>query len=584
MKKTNKIRSKKASSGNKKKSSLALFRKEILSFVLKQTEAFVSRYVPEFKIPAYLAGFPVSANDAMPLAKLAAWLEKEGVSRIAGVPPRKAIAAILRQIDGPSMEVFNSFTLSEILLKYGSFEKNPLLDGFSEVEIKNVAEGCDSSHIRMQNGKDLGGRPNNYWGVLARCEYGRLQLGLTQDKKLFEECLGKVKEISFSNPEGFWDDHRDFAGRYDIYSADVLLFLQPLWALLREDALAKTKLDLMLQKIVGLGEALALEGGVSWAYGRTVNGHSQAMLMELMSMALAESLASDESRAFALVREGFKSLSASFRDGYVDMQRDKAIERYRSAWRIFETTVDVLGKFCYTSDQLSACDEANAALGKKPNALYPIQDRWISFDKKNAGIWTFRNKSMSFQLPVVAINDPASYLPFPHSPKIFENACDNFLLSGSARLLLEGRQYTTSGRPARVVKKPNSLQLIYDKWNCCDEVPYSGILIPFLPVKKSDKVFLRGERDVTFTVVGNRFVVEEKWRFDDLPSAIQLDIAEADQKFKIQWECESSFTQNIMPVEGLSDWRSVWGTVKHLHQCSIAPKNKIELRYSIVLK
>ncbi|MBL8994815.1 MAG: hypothetical protein JNM63_15820, partial [Spirochaetia bacterium] len=389
---------------------------------------------------------------------------------------------------------------------------------------------------------------------------------------------------SFLNPEGFWDDHKEFAGRYDIYSADVLLFLQPLWPLIREDASAKQKLDVMLQKIVDLGETIALEGGVSWAYGRTINGHSQAMLMELMSMALAEGLSSDESRAFALVREGFKNLSSSFRDGYCDLQRDKAIERYRSAWRIFESTVDILGKFCYTSDQLKACDEANAAWAKKPKSLFPIQDRWISFDEKNAGLWTFRNRKMAFQLPVVAINDPASYLPFPHAPGVFENACDNFLLSGSPRLLLEGRQYTTSGRPAEVVKKKNSLQLRYDAWLACDEVPYSGILIPFLPVKKSDKAFLRGARDVTFTVVDNRLLVEEKWSFEDLPSAIQLDIAEANKKFKIELKCASPFTSNVMPVEGLPDWRSVWGTVKNLHQFSLEPKKEINLGYSIALK
>lgn len=566
------------------KSPLTFFRKEILSFVTRQTEEFVSRYAPDFKIPAYLAGFPVSANDAMPLAKLAAWLEKQGVASIAGVAPKKGIARILRQINGPSMEVFNSFTLSELLLKYGSFENNPLLEGFSEAEKKNVAEGCDSSHVRMQHGKVLGGRPNNYWGVLARCEYGCLRLGLQKDRTLFEECLEKVKEISFLNPEGFWDDHRDLAGRYDIYSADVLLFLQPIWPMIREDASAKNKLDAMLKKIVDLGEAIALEGGLSWAYGRSINGHSQAMLMELMSMALAEGLAADESRAFALVREGFKSLSSMFRDGYLDMHRDKAVERYRSAWRIFESTVDLLGKFCYSADQLEACDEKKKTWSQKPKSLYPIQDRWIPFDTKNAGVWAFRNKKMAFQLPVVAINDPASYLPFPHSSGVFENACDNFLLSGSPRLLLDGRQYTTSGHPAQVVKEKNALRLRYDRWLACDEVPYSGILIPYLPVKKGEKEFLRGEREVTFTISDHRLLVDEAWTFEDLPAAIQLDIAEARTKFKIELKCASAFSQNMMPVEGLSEWRSVWGTVRRLHQFSFEPKSKISLKYSIELK
>lgn len=560
--------------------TLAL-RREMLSFVKTQTEAFVTRYVPNFRVPAYLAGVPVSTGDAMPLIKLVAWLGKQGVKKVAGVAADEAVGRLLRQLDGPSMEVFNSFLLSELLLSRGTFEANPLLKGFTEEERKNIAEGCDSSHIRLQNGKPLGGRPNNYWGVLARCEWGRLQLGLIKDRTLFDECLGKVKEFLALNPEFFWDDHQERKGRYDIYSADVLLFLKPLWPLLREDAQARKNLDEMLHRMMTLGEALAMKGGVSWAWGRTVNGHSQAMLMELMAVGLAEGLVTDRPRALALIAEGTGALKKLFRDGYASIQRDLGIERYRLGWRIFESTTDLLGKFVFTHDLLAVVDPDDRALLKKPKQMWPPQDLWVPFDPGHAGVWLFRNKDLGFQLPVVAANDPASYLPFPHAPGAFENPCDNFMVCGAPHLLLDGRQYTSLGRPQSVKKEKNALTLVYDKWVAADEIPYGGHYIPYLPKKVGERSEIPGRREVRFSVTGRKITIEESWRFEVLPAAIQLDVAEAKTRLTLKMDCATPFTQNAMPVDGLVDWRTVWGTVKRVHQVSFEPRTEMKLTWVV---
>ncbi|MBN8215527.1 MAG: hypothetical protein J0L75_02745 [Spirochaetes bacterium] len=562
---------------------VSALRRDLFSFVRAQTGSFVSRYAPGFKIPAYLAGYPVSTADAMPLLKLVSWLGKRGEKTVAGVPVETATQRLLRQIDGPSMEVFNSFTLSELLLAAGPFEGNPLLAGFTDAERRNVAEGCDSSHIRMQNGKPLGGRPNNYWGVLARCEWGRLQLGLIRDRTLFDECLGKVKEFLALNPEGFWDDHQERAGRYDIYSADVLVFLEPLWPELRKDAAAGRNLDRMLRRMIALGEALPLEGGISWAWGRSINGHSQSMLMELMSIGLREGWVADRPRALALVAEGSKALQKLFRDGYTSIQRDLGIERYRLGWRIFESTTDLLGKFAFTDDALSRLDPAEARLAKKPKSLWPAQDTWIPFDPDGAGVWVFRSKDMAFQLPVVAANDPASYLPFPHAPRTFENPCDNFIVCGAPHLLLDGRQYTSLGRPDSVKKEKNGLALVYDHWVAADEIPYGGHYIPFLPKKTGERRELPGRREVRLRVSGRTLVIEEFWRFDVLPAAVALDVAEAKFPLALKVDCASPYTQNMIPVEGLTDWRTVWGTVKRVHQVSFEPRGEMRLTWTVKL-
>ena len=126
------------------------------------------------------------------------------------------------------------------------------------------------------------GLANNYYAVLARCELGRQRLGLTEGK-ILDVAVERVREFLTKNSAGFLDDSEGGDGRYDIYSADTLLFLWPL-----RDR---------------LGPAYE-----AWAYGRSIGALSVCLTLQLGALAVRENWASDRTRMAGLVGNAFAKL------------------------------------------------------------------------------------------------------------------------------------------------------------------------------------------------------------------------------------------------------------------------------------
>ena len=554
----------------------------ISQFVFERTEAMIVRFFPDFNVPNFFGGYHIFANERANLAYILAHLVELGVDEIAHTPMPEAIARTIKGVDGPRTETFYSYRISEALLPFGSFENNPILSDFSAVERENIAQACDSSHIYLQHGKPLGGRSNNYWGVLARCEFDRQRLGILVDETILNAALEKINAVMFNNPLGFFDDGADLSGRYDIYSPDTYLFLEPLWHLLDQP-----KLQHSLSQHVRLLEDIALENGASVFWGRSVGALSLCLTMELASLALREGLSQNASRMLGILQNAFEHYKTWFSDDLINAHRHKMTYDYRGPHRLLEMSTDNLAKLAYAALQLQKISppENPGSAGilpayaghKYPSgqdvrapSLFPQIDKLIPFHENGAGVWMYRNEHLAFQFPLVK-HTGADYAPWFHSPGLLEVPVDTDLYCGLPRIIQDGMEYTCHGLPHNVEKTAHGLRLSYQN---------------FSPINASAATPLPGKRDVVYQIEQDCIEVSETWHFENTPSALALHIPERDRPLKLSLDCPTPHHQHKIAVKGMPNWRNFWGEFSSLHEVNFAPQQAISFSYilSPVLK
>lgn len=548
---------------------------QIAAYVRQRTEAMIDRFFPNFTFAGYFAGFHIFANERANLAHILTNLTRYGMNDIAGYAMPEAIARTIREVDGPRTETFYSYRISEALLPFGAFEDNPVLQDFSATERENIAQACDSSHIFNQRGRPLGGRPNNYWGVLARCEYGRQQLGLLRDSSILDHALAQINQVMFSNPLGFFDDSHNLDGRYDIYSGDTYLFLEPLWHLLDQ-----AKIQHSLHQHVRLLEDIAMENGAFVVWGRSVGALSICLTMEMAAMALHQQLTHHPGRMLGLLENAFQAYQTWFSDDMITAHRGKMTYRYRGPHRLLEMSTDNLAKLAYAAAQLK---EAAAHLPPEldPGELFPPRDLFIPLHSDGPGVWMFRNAHLAFQLPLVN-HVGADYTPWFRSPGLFEGPVDSHLLPGQPRLVYQGREYAMRGLPIEYEKDENSLTLVYENFTPLTYTdPYYEHVYHNDAAANAPDV-LRGRRVVQYRIEDDRIHADEHWVFDTPPDAVALQIPETSRALNLSLACESPFQQHKVMVDGMTVWRSFWGELKAVHEVNFQPQR--EIRFSYVLK
>jgi len=536
---------------------------EITEFVARSTEAVITRFLPNFVIPAFFCGHRRAGfSEAPDLIYLLGHLHTLGVPRIGGVPVGEAIVKLLRGVDGPATDTFYSYRVAETLLSFGKLEGNPLLTGFSSAERENIKTATDTTRIYDPETNSLRETyGNNFWAVLARCEFARQQLGILEDDSVLKKAVAKLEQWLFRNPLGFFDDSRDGNGRYDIYSADTHLFSEPIWHLLDEK-----KLDSNLQQHVRLLEKIAMENGASFVYGRSVGALSICLMMEFVSMSLERGLASDPARSLSLVAHALESFHAWIEDDLINAHRHGRTESYRGIQRVLQMTFDCLSKLCYSAEKLRRVQSIPTSQGE--GALFPRIDELIPFDARTAGLWMFRNDHLAFQLALVEGRN-ADYVPWLRSPGLLGNPVESPMLCGVPRIAKGGLEYAACGLPAKVEKSQGSLLITHEDFQC---------------VSNESAAPLRGQRTSTYRIHGDTIRWDEHLVFDQAPDAVAYCIPETGRPLRLVLTSALSFHQDILAVAGMAEWRNSWGGFENLHQIQFKPASDIRVSFEITPK
>jgi hypothetical protein len=542
--------------------SAAVLAQEIAEFVTRRTEAVVARFLPDFVIPGIFCGYRrAGSSEAPDLIYLLGHLHGLGVASIAGVPIGEAIPKLLRCVNGPATNTFYSYRVAETLLAFGKFEGNPLLEGFTDAERENIRVATDSTDVYDPEKNALRGYLlNNFWAVLARCEFDRQQLGILEDDTVLKKSVAQLEHWLFQNPTGFFDDGREANGRYDIYSGDSHLFAEPIWHLLD-----RKKLDWNILQHVRLLEKIAMENGAAFVYGRSIGALSICLLMEFISMSLERGLASDPARSLALLAHALKSFEGWIEDDLINAHRHGTTEGYRGVQRVLQMTFDCLGKLCYAAEKLKSVI-STAALKEK--VLFPRIDELISFDSRNtASLWMFRNEHLAFQLALIGGNN-ADYVPWLRSPGLLGNPIEA-PICGVPRIAKGALEYSVCGLPAKVEKSDGGIVVTHENFPCVSDDKAA----PF-----------PGRRIVAYRIEGDTIRWDEHLVFDQVPDALAWCLPETNRSLRLKVTSAQPFHRDVVAISGMPQWRSSWGAFEKLHQVEFKPAGEVRVSFELAPK
>lgn len=547
-------------------SSLVTLRDEMRRFVIERVQRLVTRFCPDFRIPGTFAGHRIRGDHAAELAWMLGLLKPLGVHEINGVSSVEALRRLLLRIRGDEIRTFYSFRVAEAVQSFGGWHDNPALAGMSDAERRNVANAADSTSC-YDRAADRLKHANNYWAVLARCELRRVQLGLVdRQNSLLPLSLERTSALLAASETGHFDDDPEGAGTFDIYSPDVVLFLEPLWtqldpALLRRAQLAANELV----------QTTAMENGACVGWGRSIGAHSVALTAEWCAAALRLGMSGDPARSLGLARNAFEKLRDEwFADDLISAHRGRQPFGYRGTHRLFQMTLDILSKLLFAADQL---DRATVALGATvpalgPSELFPRQDRFIRFETdRGIGVWLYRNGRIAFQLPVV-FGTRADYFSFPRAPGLLANPVDSTMVVASPRVWIGDCSYATCGPAAEIEKRPDGLRLVFDE---------------FRPLEDPKQPALKARREVTWRVRGDVIEADERWTFDErLPDAIALDIAETEKRpLFVEIDAATPTRRSTVVTRDMPGYRSYFDTLARWHQAEIEPARSMRVRWSV---
>lgn len=565
------------------------FAVDLRDATVEHLEAAAAAHLPGWRIPRTFAGHQVGGDVRADVCFTLHHLATAGIDHVGGVAIDDVLTSLLADIDGAATHSFFSYRIAETLFAHGPFANNPLLNGFSDAQVEQVALAVDSSDwLELL---DAGVLPRNYAGVLARCELGRVNLGLVDNTSRLDELVARVAEVVGDNPRGVLDDSNDRVGRYDIYSADVWLFAEPL-----ADRLGDVW-SIGIERALDLVKAVGTKDGSAVPWGRSTGDLAVALTLELAAFALARpkptelgwqnaprgtdshptsggSGGGDAGLWLRRAMDATNSLSDSFDiDGLSRAHRYRAQDSYRGPERRLQMTFDLLGKMAWAAAAL-----LNADPGLTPASAataYPADDQLIRFeDDRATGVWTHRSAGARFVVPFVGASR-SHYLPVLHEPGAWEVPVDRDLPTWTPLVLDRLKRFCAGGLPAELDHRPNGLSA---RW---DSFVRSGVGLE--GDDAADQ--LAGQRTMDLSVEGRTVVLTDELSFDRAPVAVSMTIPETvDRPLNVQWsvagdavggdagagECDGAQATTI-EVAGLSEWRSSWSEIERIHQLDLVP-------------
>ena len=533
---------------------------QLTRFAVDTVEATERNHLPGWELPRTFAGHGVGADVRADLCFTLSHLADAGVSTIAGGDVDTALRTLLAQVDGSSTHTFFSYRIAETLLRGGSFDANQLTAGFTQEQRSELERAVDSSDwLELLDAKLL---PRNYAAVLARCELGRHHLGLVTGTDTLDRLVERVTAMLSENPRRALDDSNDRIGRYDIYTADVWLFCEPLAGRigpLWQEGLAAA-LDLVL--------TVGARDGTAVAWGRSTGDLGAALTLELAALALSQDHAGDTAQQRVWLRRAADAaqtvMSGFDPDGVSSAHRHRAQDSYRGPARRLQLTFDLLGKVAWAAAALrDAPPELEAATIAE---AYPHRDRWLGFeDRRPAGVWAHRSAGADFVVPFVGITR-SHYLPALYQPGTWEVPIDRDLPCWTP-LVLDGLGRYTAGRlPVSVEHQLGQITATWDGF-----APSGRGLDGDDPGPP-----LAGSRTATVRVERRTIVLQDRLTFDQSPSAVGLNIPEvAGRPLGVDWSCDTPHMATTVTVDGLAEWRSPWSELARVHQLDLQPTTEL---------
>lgn len=442
---------------------------------------------------------------------------------------------------------------------------NPLLAGCSDDQRAEVARAVDSRDwIELLTADVL---PRNYAAVLSRCELTRAELGLVDDRTVLTDLVGRLQTLLTENPDGYLDDSNDGSGRYDIYTADLWLFCEPLAPLIGPRWHDGTR------NALALVDTVAGSDGAAIPWGRSTGVLATALTVELAALAQRADLR--DHRAAAWIRRGIDAFGATVArfdpDGVVDAHRHRDQDAYRGPARRLQLTLDVLGKLAWAGTALLAAPPTDAAA---PDETYRRIERLVRFEAgRGAGVWVHAVPGRRTVIPFVGVTR-SHYLPVPHDPGTFEAPVDNDQVVWAPLVMSRGRRATTGELPVRLHGGPASVTA---HWG---ELAVTG---RGLDGARPEPI--AGSCTTTYTVDRRTLVVEHDLEMADRVEGIALVVPETTRApLQVELTATAPHATARVVVDGLHEWATPYSALAAVHQLDVDPVPSVRLRARVTPK
>lgn len=533
---------------------------ELRDLTVAGCDAFAAHHAPAWRLPHSFAGHAVAADVRADAIFTLGHLAAAGVTTIGGAPIHDALQTLLSAVDGNATNTFFSYRIAETLLEHGPFAANPLLSGFTAAQIEQVALACDSTaFVRWF---DEGKLPRNYAAVLARCELARLRLGLTADDEVFLSLVERLRGVLCANPLRHLDDSHDASGRYDIYTADVWLFCEPLAPWL--DGAWPEGLAAALHLV----EHSATPDGTSVPWGRSTGILSIALTAELAAAALHHAMGDDAARWLRRALDATRSIPGWFgTDGVSSAHRHRDQDAYRGPGRRLQMTFDLYGKFAWAARVLAPfADTVHAATGAQ---TYANIDELVSFaPDSTASAWCVRRPGLAFTMPFVGAAR-SHYGPAPVAPGSFEAPVDRSLTPWVPLVTGPLVHHAGAGRPTTLAHAPGSVAVQWDSF------------LPTGDTFGTPAAPLEGTRTTRIDLDGRSVHVRDTVRLET-PGPVAFLVPElATRPLTVTAHADVPHVVSTIEVDGIAEWRSAWSQIDRVHQLDCDPATTVS--YSITV-
>ena len=525
---------------------------------IESIELLITAHAPDLVLPSTFGGHLVGTDAVADLAFTLGWLAEAGVHDIAGTPIEEAIRRVLQQVDGPETHSFFSYRVAETLARFGPFEDNRILANLTDAEVDNLREACDSTALVDL----LDALPRNYVAVLARCELARERLGLLDDRKLLDDLVDRTRTLIAGNPRGYLDDSQDGSDRFDIYTADLYLFCEPMADVLGDAWTSGTR------QAIDLVEKIVATDGSAFAWGRSTGVLSRALTLELAALAVQRGLTDDPAAWLSLAARAATGLRSWFDpSGVITAHRHISTEAYRGPQRRLQMTFDVLGKLAEAALRLGHVAEPPAVLS------LPHRDDLVGLSDR-ASVWTFRDDRLAFVMPFVG-GRSSDYVSAPRHPGVFGSPVDSELACfvpiahtpGSA--ISPQQRFVPAETPAHVRRSPAGVEVAHDR---------------FVATRSIDSTVSPKEIDATrvasYRVGDGAIEVDERLRFEEPPAAVSILVPEFDRPLRVVASGAGARLVRT-EVEGMKEWAGAWASARAVVEIEVEPAPEMSFRWSV---
>jgi hypothetical protein len=359
-----------------------------------------------------LAGYRIEPEARVDLAFTIGLLGAGGAATVAGRSVEGVLEGVLRQMDGARINPTSSYRVVETLARYGPFVGNPLLESMTAAERDRLALACDPTPYVRSLCQGL--PPKSYVPALARCEAGRLAIGLPADAATFDDLVARTRALLSVNPGGYVDDSDTGRGAFGMRSCDVYLITEPLSRRLgdvwRSGAYGAVRFV----------EAAGSRNGAAVSWGGSSGALALCLTVELAALALAYDLTADAAAWLARAENAFTRLRGWFDGGLFAAHQGRPTGALHRLHRL-EPTLDCLGKLAGSANLLERANAARAAAAPV-DAAFPARDELVWFDETaGAGFWAYRSPALAFVLPLVGATLTED-LPGTAEPRVVRGA------------------------------------------------------------------------------------------------------------------------------------------------------------------